>query len=105
MPEFGSHLNHNFNCDNPLCNCGLGEETPTHFFLCCPRYNVLRNSYLSNISNVIGSDVSYLPNERLLFISLYGSNVYNDITNELILSETIRYIKSSGRFKKMEAFD
>ena len=39
-----------------------------------------------------------LPHEHLLFILLYESNVYNDIINEQIISETIRYIKSSGRF-------
>ena len=31
-----------------------------------------------------------------------GSNVYNDVTNENIIKETILYIKQSGRFKKLE---
>ena len=34
--------NHNFNCVNPICSCGLDDETPIHYFLCCPRYNSLR---------------------------------------------------------------
>ena len=95
---------HNFNCTSLTCHCGLEEETPIHYFLCCPRYTDLRALYLSKICEIIGSDVTILPSEHLLFISLYGSNVYNGITNEDIISETIHLIKSSGRFKKLEAF-
>ena len=97
-------FNHNFNCTSPICYCGLDEETSTHYFLCCPRYTDLRALYLSKICEIIGSDVTILPPEHLLFILLFGSNVYNDITNECIILETIHYIKSSGRFKKLEAF-
>ena len=35
---------------------------------------------------------------------MYGSNVYNDVTNENIIKETILYIKQSDSFKKLEAF-
>ena len=97
-------FNHNFNCISPICHCGLDEETSIHYFLCCPRYSDLRALYLSKICEIIGSDVTILLPDHLLFILLYGSNVYNDKTNECIISETIHYIKSSGRFKKLEAF-
>ena len=95
-----------FDCPlgSPLCHCGLDEETSIHYFLCCPSYADLRNLYLSRICEIVGSDVTILPSEHLLFILLYGSNTYNDITNEGIISETIHYIKLSGRFKKLEAF-
>ena len=46
-----------------------------------------------------------LPNEHLSHILMYGSNVCNDVSNELIISETIQFIKQSGRFKKLEAFN
>ena len=98
-------FNHNFKCNTPYCACDLDEETSSHFFLYCTRYTNLRITYLSNVSDVIGSDISVLPSEHSLFILMYGSNVYNDITNKLIISETIRYIKLSGRFKKIEAFE
>ena len=97
-------FNHNFNCTSPLCHCGLDEETSIHYFLCCPRYTDLRALYLSKICEIIGSDVTILPSEHLFFILLCGSNIYNDVTNEGIISETIHYIKSSGRFKMLEAF-
>ena len=96
---------HNFNCVNPTCSCGLEDETTTHFFLCCPLYYQLRMMYLSKISEIVGSDVTVLPNEHLTHILIYGSNVYNEVSNEAIILETIQFIKKSGRFKKLEAFD
>ena len=38
--------NHNFNCQNPSCVCGLEDETTVHYFLCCPHYCQLRTNYL-----------------------------------------------------------
>ena len=96
--------NHNFNCENPVCSCGLDDETAVHFFLCCPRYNNLRTTCLSKISDIIGSDITVLPNDHLTNILMYGSNIYNDVSNELILIETMLFIKKSGRFQKLEAF-
>ena len=89
---------------NPTCFCGLEDETAIHYLLCCPRYNHLRTIYLSKISEIIGSDISVLPNEHLYNILIYGSNVFNNVTIELIISETIHFIKNSGRFKTFEVF-
>ena len=97
-------FNHNFNCVNPTCRCGLEDETSVHYFLCCPRYNNLRTVYLSRISEIVKSDITILPKDHLAHLLTYGSNVYNDITNELILTETIQFIKKSKRFKNLEAF-
>ena len=96
--------NHNFNCVNPICSCGLDDETTVHYLLCCPRYDYLRSIYLGKICEIIGSDVTVLPNDHLSCVLMYGSNVYNDVTNENIIKETIQYIKQSGRFKTLEAF-
>ena len=30
-------LNHKFNCASPTCKCGIEDETPVHYFLCCPQ--------------------------------------------------------------------
>ena len=96
--------NHNFNCLNPVCSCGTDDETSLHYFLRCPRYQTQRTFLLSKVSNIIGSDISVLPNDHLIHILIYGSNVYNKICNKLILEQSILYIKTSGRFKKLEAF-
>ena len=97
-------FHHNFNCSTPLCRCGLDDETSVHYFLCCPLFTNVRATFLSKISDTIHSDVTVLPNEHLLHILLYGSNVYNDITNKLIISDTITFIRNSGRFTVLEAF-
>ena len=97
-------FDHNFNCLSPLCACGIEDETSVHFLLCCPRYNTLRQSYLSKISQITNSDLTILPNDHLTDLLLYGSEAYNDISNELILSETILFIFRSEWFKKLEAF-
>ena len=96
--------NHNFKCESPTCSCGLEDETSVHYFLCCPRYHTQRINLLSKISELMGSDVSALPNDHLNHILIYGSNVFNTICNKLIIEQSILYIKKSGRFKKLEAF-
>ena len=89
--------NHNFNCENPICSCGLDDETALYFFPCCPRYNNLRTTYLSKIFDIIGSDVTVLQNDHPTNILMYGSNIYNDVSNELILHEKI------GTFSKVRS--
>ena len=71
--------NHNFNCENPICSCGLNDETAVHFFLCCPRYDNLRTTYLSKISDIIGSDVTVLPNDHLTYILILYIMLYSHV--------------------------
>ena len=97
-------FNHNFNCLSPICFCGIDDETSVHYISCCPRYLAQRTILLSNISDIIASDVSILPKEHLTHIILYGSNVYNRISNKLILEQSILYIRKTKRFEKLEAF-
>ena len=82
----------------------MEDETSTHFLLCCPRYNDLRHTYLGKISQIVQSDITILPNDHLTDLLLYGSKAYNDITNELIITETILFIYKTERFKVLEAF-
>ena len=53
---------------------------------------------------VISSDVTVFSDEHLHYILIYGSNVYNSVSNRLIITETITYMRNSGRFTNMEAF-
>ena len=77
--EFSDLRSHNFNCSSPLCSCHLEEEDNPHYFIRCPRCQHIRIILLSNISRIIGPDISILPREHLSNIILYGSNVYNKI--------------------------
>ena len=97
-------FSHNFNCITPICSCHLDEENNSHFLLRCPLYAPIRYKLLGNISLIIGSDITLLPSEHLTNILLYGSNVYSNITNKLILTETIEFIRKSERFNNLEAF-
>ena len=95
-------FNHNFNCANPTCSCGFDDETTVHFSLFCPRYSSLKTTYLNKISDILRFDIFVLPKDQ--HILMFGSNVYNDVTSESILKETIYFIKKSGCFDKLEAF-
>ena len=97
-------FNHNINCESLSCICNSDEETSVRFFLCCPRYNIHMLALLSKISDIIGCDVSVLPSDHLCNILVYGSNLFNSISNELIIHETIHYIGTTGRFTNPEAF-
>ena len=53
----GDHrFHHNVNCVGPTCSCGMDDETLLHYFLCCPRYTMLRTTYL----------LSAPPNDHLI---------------------------------------
>ena len=97
-------FNHNFNCLSLICSCGIDDETSVLFFLCCSRFQAKRRVLLSNLSDIIDSDVTVLPNEHLIHIILYGSNVYNLICTKLILEQSILYIKNTKCFEKLQAF-
>ena len=97
-------FNHKFNCPSPICSCGKGEETATHFLLSCPRYSHLRSEYLSKISQIVKSEVTVFPDDHLTDLLLYGSESFNDVSNSLILVETINFIFQSERFKTLEAY-
>ena len=84
-------------------SCGLENETSVHYFLCCPCYIAQGLNFLRKISEIISSDVSVLPKEHLCHILMYSS-VFNSICNNLIIEQSILYIKKSGRFKKLVAF-
>ena len=87
-----------------MCSCLLDEESNSHFLLRCPFYAPIRNNLLGDVSLIIGSDISLLPSEHLTCILLYGSNAHSDITNKLLLTETIEFIRKSERFNNLEAF-
>ena len=97
-------FHHNFNCNDPKCSCSLEEETNSHFLLRCPHYIQIRQVLLGNLTTLIRSDISVFPHNHLADILLYGSNVYNNVTNRLILHETISYLRKSQRFENIEAF-
>ena len=98
-------FNHGFlNCPSPSCRCGTGDESSEHFLARCPLFSVQRAILLGSISGTLNNDISVLPDSHLSSLLLYGSKMYNNITNKLIIEVSIHFIKSTRRFNKLEAF-
>ena len=98
-------FNHHFNCPSELCLCGTDNESNEHFLLRCPRFSIQRRVLLDSVSDILQNDINNLQNDVLTELLLYGSNRYNIIANKLLLESTIRYLKSTKRFKTIEAYE
>ena len=89
---------HNFQDTlNPLCSCSIEVESTSHYFLRCHFFDALRVTLMNDLKK-IDSDLPTLRNENLTNILLYGNQIYDDKTNQIILMHIIRYIKNSQRF-------
>ena len=97
-------FNHRLNCISPLCKCLTDDETVGHFFVRCPLFLSQRKILLDSLNDILNNDTSALPDDHFTKILLYGSTSFNLITNKLILEASIRYIKKTKRFTKLEAF-
>ena len=89
---------HNFQESlNPLCNCGHGIESTTHFFLHCPLFTNERYTLLSTLSSI---DCTLLNNTDFVLTQtlLFGNLSFNSNKNLEILNATIGYILSTKRF-------
>ena len=84
---------------NPLCKCGAGVESTTHFKLHCPIYNNDRSSLLSTIRN-IGCKLLEITDSSLTQTLPYRNPSFDIITNSLILNATIDFILSTKRFEE-----
>ena len=98
-------FNHRFNCTSPICKCSIEDESTEHFLLRCPLYSFIRETLLSNLAIAVNNEILNLPHDHLTSILLYGSTSFNNITNRLILTISIHFIKASCRFNKSEAYN
>ena len=82
---------------NPLCNCGHGIESTTHFFLHCPLFTDERYTLLSTLSSIdcnLLNSTDFVLTQTVLFDTLS----FNSNKNLEILNATIDYILSTKRF-------
>ena len=82
---------------NPLCSCSIKAESTSHYFLRCHFFHAMRATLINDLRN-IDSDLPTLRNENLTNILLYGNQIYDDNTNQIIVMQVIQYIKDSQRF-------
>ena len=93
-----------FNFLDPKCRCDIEDETPEHYFLRCPLLQGPRIVFLNKVSEILECLVSAFDDPSLCHLLLYGKPSLNDILNKNILCASIKFIKSSKRFKILEAF-
>ena len=73
---------------SPLCQCGL-QETNTHYFLFCPRYNHIRQALFNSITPLANTTIKTI---------LYGDLTKTDEANTIIFGAVQNYIRDSRRF-------
>ena len=93
-----------FNCVDPKCRCGIEDETSEHYFLRCPIFQVPRTVLLNKVSEILGHPSSALDGPSLCQLLLRGKPSLVINANKNIICVSIKYIKSSKRFKILEAF-
>ena len=100
--DFGDIIYYNQRSDmmnlTSVSSCGNNNETTIHYLLGFYLYLPHRNILLSNISDILHSNVEIPPDIHLSQILLYVSNVYNNVVNKLIIHETIIIIKNTYRY-------
>ena len=82
---------HNFaDTVNPLCSCALETESTDHFFLRCQNYVSFRTALINKLSSTNSGIVPLRPS-ALLKVILYSNKMFNDKSNQRILTATINY--------------
>ena len=88
-------FNHNFHGPDPSCLCKTGIEDNEHFLLHCPRFSSQHKGLLDLVSSLTGIEAMCLSSKELCRLLLYSRNDLNEI-----IKETIKFIRSTGRFEK-----
>ena len=103
--DLGAHrFHHSFNCPTATCACGVEDETNEHCLTRCPLFSHLRVSLINSLCDIVNPAVQHLPHDHLTNLFMFGSNVYNKVSNKLSVEETIPYNKKTKRFKVLEAY-
>ena len=71
-------------------------EFTSHYFLCCHFFNALQATLTHDLRN-IDSNFPTLTDGNSTDILLYGNQIYDNKTNQMILIQVIQYIKNSRK--------
>ena len=92
-------IRHNSNCSNPSCLCFTGTEDIEHFLLQCPHF-AMQHRYLHDlVSSLSNFEIMHLSSEELSNLLLFSHPNFMLVTYCAIVESTIKFIKSSRRFK------
>ena len=93
-------FNHHFlDTSDELCFAGDGVEDIFHYLLDCHLFDNIRFTLLDNVSTLIGENVRILNRISLKNLLLYGRKDLKHEINNSILTETLKFIHSSEKFK------
>ena len=81
-----------------MCSCNVSAETTQHFLLHCALYTVARNSLFQVVNPILAIHNLHLGNDDLRKFLLYGNDILTVEENKTVLTETLKFIKSSTRF-------
>ena len=99
---------------DPLCTCRTVIENTVYYFLHCPNFSNLRNTFLSEISRTDRSIIDY-DEIKIIQTFIYGNLTYSFNNNQLInnnklilvinnntviLDASIKYIWETERFDR-----
>ena len=87
--QLNSDLSKNNITNNKLCTCG-DEETAFHFFFACPKYTVLRNTFLSDTVFVERLTVNVILSGDFDMSIQHNIDLHNAVSN---------FIKKTDRFR------
>ena len=85
---------------NRLCSCSIEVESTSHYFLRCHFVDTLRATLMNDLKNM-DSNLRTFKNENITNSLLYGNQIYDDKTNQIILMDVSQYIKDSKRFDEL----
>ena len=101
ISKLKSHqFNHNVrDTVDPMCLINDGIEDIDHFLLQCHAYSEQRRDLLGAIIVLLQfHNISNLPNQALVRITLYGDEIFTYNQNRQIVEATVRFIRKSERF-------
>ena len=69
-----------------------------HFFLHCPRFEMMRRDLLGQLSDIPGIDITVMDSKSLSQLLLFGSTNLTVVENRIVLEATMAYIEATKRF-------
>ena len=96
---------HNFHRTSPTCLCQTGMEDNENFLPHCPRFSFQCRPLLELVSNLADVDMMRLSSNELTNDLLHGHSEFTVVTNRTIIEATLKFIKSTGRFKRNRYVD
>ena len=89
---------HRFDCLDPCCTSGEAVEDNEHFFLHCPRFEMMRRDLLGQLSDITGVDIRVMDSKSLFQLLLFGITNVTVLEYRIVLEATMAYIKATKRF-------